>query len=417
MDQTEKLQNRKRLLALLILVGVIAAGVSITASAYSNSVENATEQERLSSIQNDLDSLEKQLASGNPEEIASAWTDLVSHADIEQYRGFAEEHGGYPNEFELDRLWDMRLTARDGFTTIPPNEYLRTYRESDLDETPAKIESDDYSFYETSDSSSAYSYAYLELNSEECEELSLDDIVDYAGFEDQAEEGLAWQQYAYSGNTDLQYRFDFQYAPGTLDGEEALWVAMSKTEREADSPSGMILYCTQLGDRNIDDVISQLVLFCENSGSAGLCLNLSFIASALSDKEPVSPDYFDNEPHLEFTFNEPATNQDAQAPSQDSSATDSSKNDRVLVEEDGKSMYQVYAYSDSIDFTGEFEGSGNFIVRVLDSNQELHALVVNEIGSYVLDASVPVNEGEMYYIVIECSDGTWSMAWTGTYGS
>ena len=417
MNRTEKLLHGKRLLVLLILVGVIAVGVYIAASTHSNSVENAAEQERLSSIQSDFDSLEKQLASGDSEEIASAWTYLVSNADIEQYREFAEDHGGYPNEFSLDRLWDMRSTARDGFTTIPPTEYLKTYRESDLNEASAKIESDDYSFYETSDSSSAYSYACLELNSEECEGLSLDDIVGYAGFEDQADEGLAWQQYAYSGNTDLQYRYDFQYAPGTLGGEEALWVAMSKTEREADSPSGMSLYCTQLGNRNIDDVISQLVLFCENSGSAGLALDLSFIASALSNKEPVDSDYFNDEPHLEFTFDESAANQDAQAPSQDSSTNDGSKNDRVLVEEDGKSMYQVYAYSDSIDFTGEFEGSGNFIVRVLDSNQELHALVVNEIGSYVLDASVPVNEGEMYYIVIECSDGTWSMEWTGTYGS
>ena len=96
---------------------------------------------------------------------------------------------------------------------------------------------------------------------------------------------------------------------------------------------------------------------------------------------------------------------------------DESKKDKTLVEEDGKTMYQVYALDDTIHFKGSHSGSGNFIVRVLDSNQDLYALAANEIGSYVLDKSVDVTQGSMYYVVIEYNNGSWDMSWTGTYGN
>ena len=97
--------------------------------------------------------------------------------------------------------------------------------------------------------------------------------------------------------------------------------------------------------------------------------------------------------------------------------TDESKKDKTLVEEDGKTMYQVYALDDTIHFKGSYSGSGNFIVRILDSNQDLYALAANEIGSYVLDKSVDVTQGSMYYVVIEYNNGSWDMSWTGTYGN
>lgn len=398
--------------ARLFLIAAIVATVSPCIFGCSNNTEENADQENLGDIQNSLDELEGQLTSGSSEEIASAWIELASHADIDQYRDFAEQHGGYPSELELNRLLDF---AKAGLL----DEYLRAYRDSDLGQLSLKLESDDYYFYmETTEQSLYNPYAYLELSYDyELEEdTSLDELVAAAGFEGQTEAGTSYQQYAYSGNTSLQYRYDYQYAQTTWGDEAAIWIAISETERTADSPSSMLVYCAPLGDKTMDEYISQLALVCENSGSSGIGLNFRTIALCISEKEPsISSDY-DNEPHLEFTFDSPDTGQNSSTSSNESSSGDDSKKDRLLISEDGKSMYQVYALSNSIDFTGEFEGSGNFIVRVLDSNQNLYELVANEIGSYVLDTSVAVSEGEMYYIVIECSRGTWNMEWTGTYG-
>lgn len=94
-----------------------------------------------------------------------------------------------------------------------------------------------------------------------------------------------------------------------------------------------------------------------------------------------------------------------------------SKRDQLLIEEDGKSLYKVQATSSSIHITGSFSGSGNFIIKILDSNQDLHNLACNEIGSYAIDKNVRVTPGLTYYIQIECSSGEWNLQWTGTGGS
>ncbi|MBM6675841.1 hypothetical protein H6A07_03660 [Olsenella uli] len=409
--------GHKRLLVFIALAVIVAIAAPTAVYVNSNNAERAAEQERLDNIQKELDKIDAQLSNGNPEEVADAWTQLVSNANTEQYRDFAEKHGGFPTEFELNRLWDMRTSLEEYGMTGLPSEYLRAYNESGLDETSVEIDIEDYGIHANAgDSDRYYSYIYLKFDSEQCKGLSLDELVALAGFTNQTEDGVAYQQYASSGNTDLQYRYDFQFAPTTMGGEDALLVAVSRTERENDSPTEMILYCMQLNGRNAEDVISQLVLYCENSGWSGFGLNLEFILLSLAEKEPIDAGQFDSEPHLEFTFDEPAVEQDDTGGSQDSISGDSSKKDELLVNEDGKSMYRVYACSDSFDFSGSYEGTGNFIVRILDSNQNHYSLVANEIGSYAVDTSVPVQEGNMYYIVIECSYGTWNLQWTGTYG-
>lgn len=92
------------------------------------------------------------------------------------------------------------------------------------------------------------------------------------------------------------------------------------------------------------------------------------------------------------------------------------KKDKLLIEEPGKTMYQVYMSGSTFSINGSYSGSGNFIVKLLDSNQNLDELLANEIGSFPLNKSVPVNEGQKYYLVIECSDGSWELSWSGTYG-
>ena len=56
-------------------------------------------------------------------------------------------------------------------------------------------------------------------------------------------------------------------------------------------------------------------------------------------------------------------------------------------------------------------------IKILDSNQDFFDLVVNEIGDYIIDKTIyGLVPDEMYYIQIECTEGSWSCSWTGTYG-
>lgn len=89
--------------------------------------------------------------------------------------------------------------------------------------------------------------------------------------------------------------------------------------------------------------------------------------------------------------------------------------DKEIYNTDGKAMYKVYCLDGSISFSGSFEGSGNFIVKVLDDNQDLEELVCNEIGTYYLKKTVSVGTG-WHYIEIICSNGSWDISWYGTGG-
>lgn len=88
-----------------------------------------------------------------------------------------------------------------------------------------------------------------------------------------------------------------------------------------------------------------------------------------------------------------------------------------MTDVDGKQVWKVWPTSSTIHYTGSCQGQGNFIVKVLDGNQDLEELVCNEIGEWTIDKSVAVTPGKMYYVQIECSRGTWNMQWTGTGGA
>lgn len=93
------------------------------------------------------------------------------------------------------------------------------------------------------------------------------------------------------------------------------------------------------------------------------------------------------------------------------------KKDKKIIETNGKQIWQVVAKKEYISFWGDYKGSGNFIIEILDDNQDFFDLVVNEIGDYHLNKSVDgLTPERMYYIQIEWSHGGWSLSWSGTYG-
>ena len=92
------------------------------------------------------------------------------------------------------------------------------------------------------------------------------------------------------------------------------------------------------------------------------------------------------------------------------------KASKKTVDIDGKQIWQVYAASNEVHFTGKYQGTGNFIIKILDDNQDFFDLVVNEIGDYNLDKRVyGLEPDEMYYFQIQWSYGTWSLRWDGIY--
>lgn len=91
--------------------------------------------------------------------------------------------------------------------------------------------------------------------------------------------------------------------------------------------------------------------------------------------------------------------------------------DMLIIDETGKQIWKVYAKSNEFHFKASCSGPGYFGIKLLDSNQDFYALVMNETGSYELDKSIyGLIEGEMYYIQVEFSRGTITYSWSGTYG-
>ena len=91
--------------------------------------------------------------------------------------------------------------------------------------------------------------------------------------------------------------------------------------------------------------------------------------------------------------------------------------DTLSVNTAGKQIWKVYANSTEFHFVATCSGSGYFGIKVLDSNQDFFALVMNEVGSYELDKTVSgFTVGELYYIQIEYTNGSISYGWAGSYG-
>lgn len=89
--------------------------------------------------------------------------------------------------------------------------------------------------------------------------------------------------------------------------------------------------------------------------------------------------------------------------------------DRLEVETSEKQIWKIYVKDGYFKMKAIYEGDGNFIVSISDSNQELIDLLCNEIGDYKLDKSISLPEG-FYYLEIKWTDGSWSGEWYGTYG-
>lgn len=82
-----------------------------------------------------------------------------------------------------------------------------------------------------------------------------------------------------------------------------------------------------------------------------------------------------------------------------------------IVDSNGKQIWKVYISSGELHFTGTYKGTGNFIVKLSDSNQEMIDLIANEIGDYVSDKTIPVPYIGWYYLEVNGSDGEWNYQW------
>lgn len=92
------------------------------------------------------------------------------------------------------------------------------------------------------------------------------------------------------------------------------------------------------------------------------------------------------------------------------------KKDKLTINSNGKKIWKVCMNSNTFRFQATYRGYGNFIVKLLDSNQDLEELICNEIGDYNVDKTVQVVKGNYYYIETYVSNGSWNGTWWGTYG-
>lgn len=84
---------------------------------------------------------------------------------------------------------------------------------------------------------------------------------------------------------------------------------------------------------------------------------------------------------------------------------------KKIVDKNGKQIWKIYIDRGVIHFQAKYYGEGNFIVKLLDYNQDLISLIANEIGDYVVDKTVEVSYQGWYYLEIYGSDGSWSYSW------
>lgn len=89
--------------------------------------------------------------------------------------------------------------------------------------------------------------------------------------------------------------------------------------------------------------------------------------------------------------------------------------DQLTIDTDGKQIWKVYLVDGTFSFEAKYRGTGNFIVTLLDDNQDFVSLICNEIGDYNVDKTVYSTEG-WHYLEIEYSHGSWNASWSGTYG-
>jgi len=81
-----------------------------------------------------------------------------------------------------------------------------------------------------------------------------------------------------------------------------------------------------------------------------------------------------------------------------------------IVDSNGKQIWKIYI-NGSLHFTGTYKGTGNFIVKLSDSNQDLITVIANEIGDYIADKTVNVPYVGWYYLEVTGTYGSWTSNW------
>lgn len=98
-------------------------------------------------------------------------------------------------------------------------------------------------------------------------------------------------------------------------------------------------------------------------------------------------------------------------------AAEAKINPKVLVNSNGKTLIRFYMDDyGTFSFSGKYTGTGNFIVQVLDSNQQLEELLVNEIGDYVVDTSCELDAG-YHYLQVENTYGSCHYSYSGMHNT
>lgn len=82
-----------------------------------------------------------------------------------------------------------------------------------------------------------------------------------------------------------------------------------------------------------------------------------------------------------------------------------------IVDSNGKQIWKIYISDGSFHFKGTYKGSGNFIVKLSNSNQELLDVLANEIGDYIVDKTIIVPYVGWYYLEIYGSQGNYNYEW------
>lgn len=104
------------------------------------------------------------------------------------------------------------------------------------------------------------------------------------------------------------------------------------------------------------------------------------------------------------TINKPTTEQNM------SSETEY-KQPELIIDKNGKKVYKIYIVKNQIHFSGKYTGNGNFIIKLSNSNQDLVAVVTNEIKDCIVDKTITLHDSGIYYLEIDYSEGKYDLNW------
>lgn len=452
---------------ILTVVSVVLASLF----AIAGCVGCASEQESyIGPLHEEIEAAKANIASSSPESILDGWCFLVQNEEDEEAQAVIESLGGLPTPFtNLEELYRMGEYYEIG---SPSGRYVNLYyKEKGLDLSAGSYWWEKHkqypnglqptaSFLSTYDISDPYIAPSVKLLFGDYENLDiavmglmyygdetfagtevcgnfidadatddeaydlLDNVVDLAGLGKATEKGLS--EYQYQGDIEESKGSwgKLWYACGTTKEGGVPWYAVLRfTDDRRCERVGAVLGIIVSSDFS-PNALSAL----EEFGAYGEALSIDILyfdvldalfegEQLLSLEDAITREAEYVQQGSIFGQNDTATQKEESTVDKSTAEEESSKKDEMIVETDEKQIWKVWATSSTLHFTGSYQGSGNYIVKVLDDNQDLEELVCNEIGDYVLDKKVSVQSGEMYYIQVEFNDGSYSMQWTGTGGA